>query len=210
MTSKTNDYDYLVKVLMVGDSGAGKTSLVSRYVDDMFNSTMVSTIGIDFKIKNIVVNNKKIKLQIWDTAGQERFRTITRAYYRGAMAVAFVFSLDNVTSFNNIKNWLNIVDQNTNHLTHKILVGNKSDLKEYSNIETVEITKLAQENNITYIETSAKNNINVDQMFDNLVVGVLNNLDNYRNDLNFTDLNKQIDIVGADSNTSDGDSCCKF
>merc|ERR1719186_447292 len=99
-------YDYLFKLLLIGDSGVGKTCVLFRFSEDAFNATFISTIGIDFKIRTIELDGKKIKLQIWDTAGQERFRTITTAYYRGAMGIMLVYDITNEKSFDNIKNWI--------------------------------------------------------------------------------------------------------
>uniref|UniRef100_A0A3P9HPC8 small monomeric GTPase n=1 Tax=Oryzias latipes TaxID=8090 RepID=A0A3P9HPC8_ORYLA len=104
-------YDYLFKLLLIGDSGVGKTCVLFRFADDAFNSTFISTIGIDFKIRTIDLNGKKIKLQIWDTAGQERFRTITTAYYRGAMGIMLVYDITNEKSFENIKNWIRNIEE---------------------------------------------------------------------------------------------------
>ncbi|KAF5395755.1 Multiple EGF -domains 8 [Paragonimus heterotremus] len=104
-------YDYLFKLLLIGDSGVGKTCLLFRFSEDDFNSTFIATIGIDFKIRTIDIEGKKIKLQIWDTAGQERFRTITTAYYRGAMGIMLVYDVTNVKSFKNINLWMRNIDQ---------------------------------------------------------------------------------------------------
>ncbi|KAE8617155.1 hypothetical protein XENTR_v10008995 [Xenopus tropicalis] len=104
-------YDYLFKLLLIGDSGVGKTCLLFRFSEDAFNTTFISTIGIDFKIRTIELDGKKIKLQIWDTAGQERFRTITTAYYRGAMGIMLVYDITNEKSFDNIKNWIRNIEE---------------------------------------------------------------------------------------------------
>uniref|UniRef100_M3ZEL7 small monomeric GTPase n=1 Tax=Xiphophorus maculatus TaxID=8083 RepID=M3ZEL7_XIPMA len=104
-------YDYLFKLLLIGDSGVGKTCVLFRFSEDAFNSTFISTIGIDFKIRTIELDGKKIKLQIWDTAGQERFRTITTAYYRGAMGIMLVYDITNEKSFDNIKNWIRNIEE---------------------------------------------------------------------------------------------------
>uniref|UniRef100_A0A3B4ANN7 small monomeric GTPase n=1 Tax=Periophthalmus magnuspinnatus TaxID=409849 RepID=A0A3B4ANN7_9GOBI len=104
-------YDYLFKLLLIGDSGVGKTCVLFRFSEDAFNSTFISTIGIDFKIRTIELDGKKIKLQIWDTAGQERFRTITTAYYRGAMGIMLVYDITNEKSFENIKNWIRNIEE---------------------------------------------------------------------------------------------------
>ena len=99
-------YDLLFKLLLIGDSGVGKTCIVFRFSDDVFNTSFISTIGIDFKIKTVEMKGKRIKLQIWDTAGQERFHTITTSYYRGAMGIMLVYAVNNSKSFDNISKWL--------------------------------------------------------------------------------------------------------
>ena len=104
-------YDYLFKLLLIGDSGVGKTCLLFRFAEDAFNPTFISTIGIDFKIRTIELDGKKVKLQIWDTAGQERFRTITTAYYRGAMGIMLVYDITDEKSFNNIKTWMRNIEE---------------------------------------------------------------------------------------------------
>ena len=106
MATKPNaTYDYLIKLLLIGDSGVGKSCLLLRFSDDAFNTSFITTIGIDFKIRTVEIDNKRCKLQIWDTAGQERFRTITTAYYRGAMGILLVYDITDEQSFANIRNW---------------------------------------------------------------------------------------------------------
>ncbi|KAK5979459.1 hypothetical protein GCK32_002629, partial [Trichostrongylus colubriformis] len=109
-------YDYLFKLLLIGDSGVGKTCVLFRFSDDSFNNSFISTIGIDFKIRTIDLDGKKIKLQIWDTAGQERFRTITTAYYRGAMGIMLVYDITNEKSFDNIKNWIRNIEEHASQV----------------------------------------------------------------------------------------------
>ena len=107
----TKTYDLLFKILLIGDSGVGKTDILFRFSDDAFNTTFNSTIGIDFKIKTIELRGKRIKLQMWDTAGQERFHTITTSYYRGAMGIMLVYDITNPKSFDNIAKWLRNIDE---------------------------------------------------------------------------------------------------
>ena len=118
-------YDLLFKLLLIGDSGVGKTCILFRFSDDMFNTTFISTIGIDFKLKTIHLNGKLIKLQIWDTAGQERFHTITTAYYRGALGVMMVYDVTDKKSFDDIINWLRAIKEHANPNVEKMIIGNK-------------------------------------------------------------------------------------
>jgi Ras-related protein Rab-1A len=169
---------YLFKILFVGDSGCGKTSLLLRYVDDSFTDTFISTIGVDFKSKTITLEGSKVEMQIWDTAGQERFRTITSSYYRGAEGVILVFDLTNPESFNNVKRWLTDVEKYSGDSAHKILVGNKSDLASAGKVDRRDAEEFASRFNIEYIETSAKNGVNVATVFEKLVYGMKQAEDN--------------------------------
>ena len=117
-------YDLLFKLLLIGDSGVGKTCILFRFSDDMFNTTFISTIGIDFKLKTIHLNGKLIKLQIWDTAGQERVHTITTAYYRGALGVMMVYDVTDKKSFDDIINWLRAIKEHANPNVEKMIIGN--------------------------------------------------------------------------------------
>merc|ERR1711871_1321965 len=120
-------YDYLIKLLLIGDSGVGKSCLLCRYSEGVFNNNFITTIGIDFKIRTIELDGQKIKLQIWDTAGQERFRTITQAYYRGAMGILLVYDVTDKDSFSNIRVWMRNIEQHANEQVVKILLGNECD-----------------------------------------------------------------------------------
>ncbi|KAK8531994.1 hypothetical protein V6N13_131345 [Hibiscus sabdariffa] len=139
------DYDYLIKLLLIGDSGVGKSCLLLRFSDGSFTTSFITTIGIDFKIRTIELDGKRIKLQIWDTAGQERFRTITTAYYRGAMGILLVYDVTDESSFNNIRNWIRNIEQHASDNVNKVLVGNKADMDES--------------------KRSAKTNLNVEEVF---------------------------------------------
>ena len=124
------DYDYLFKVLLIGNSSVGKSSLLLRFVDNQWNDLFVPTIGVDFKIRTMEIDNKNVKLQIWDTAGQERFKNITASYYRGAHGIFVVYDISDTESFKNINNWLIEIEKNANKNVYKILVGNKCDLED--------------------------------------------------------------------------------
>lgn len=160
------DYDYLIKLLLIGDSGVGKSCLLLRFSEDSFTTSFITTIGIDFKIRTVELDGKRIKLQIWDTAGQERFRTITTAYYRGAMGILLVYDVTDETSFNNIRNWMRNIEQHASDNVNKILVGNKADMDESKRaVPTARGQALADEYGIKFFETSAKTNQNVEQVF---------------------------------------------
>lgn len=146
-------------------AGVGKTCLLLRYANDSFSPTFITTIGIDFKIKNVEIDTKRIKLQIWDTAGQERFRTITTSYFRGAQGILLVYDVTDRRSFESIRNWISQIQQHADVHVNKILVGNKCDMLDEKVVSTEEGQKLAKEFGIEFWEASAKNDINVEQSF---------------------------------------------
>jgi len=154
MAKKT--YDLLFKLLLIGDSGVGKTCILFRFSEDAFNTTFISTIGIDFKIKTIELRGKKIKLQIWDTAGQERFHTITTSYYRGAMGIMLVYDITNAKSFDNIAKWLRNIDEHANEDVERMILGNKADMEDKRVVSKERGEGIAREHNISFLETSAK------------------------------------------------------
>uniref|UniRef100_A0AC35TGN1 Ras-related protein Rab-10 n=1 Tax=Rhabditophanes sp. KR3021 TaxID=114890 RepID=A0AC35TGN1_9BILA len=166
-------YDLLFKLLLIGDSGVGKTCILYRFSDDAFNTHFISTIGIDFKIKTIELQNKKVKLQIWDTAGQERFHTITTSYYRGAMGIMLVYDITNAKSFDNIAKWLRNIDEHASEDVVVMLLGTKSDMSERRVISRERGEQLAIDHNIKFMETSAKANINIDKAFYDLAETIL-------------------------------------
>jgi len=170
-------YDYLFKLLLIGDSGVGKTCVLFRFSEDAFNATFISTIGIDFKIRTIELDGKKIKLQIWDTAGQERFRTITTAYYRGAMGIMLVYDITNEKSFDNIKNWIRNIEEHASADVEKMILGNKCDMNDRRQVSKERGEQLAIEYGIKFMETSAKASINVEQAFFTLARDIKMNME---------------------------------
>ncbi|MCJ8748204.1 hypothetical protein PDJAM_G00162030 [Pangasius djambal] len=161
------EYDYLFKLLLIGDSGVGKSCLLLRFADDTYTESYISTIGVDFKIRTIELDGKTIKLQIWDTAGQERFRTITSSYYRGAHGIIVVYDVTDQDSFNNVKQWLQEIDRYASENVNKLLVGNKCDLTTKKVVEytTAKAREFADSLGIPFLEASAKNSTNVEQAF---------------------------------------------
>jgi len=197
-TNKNAAYDYLIKLLLIGDSGVGKSCLLLRFSDDSFTPSFITTIGIDFKIRTIEFEGKKIKLQIWDTAGQERFRTITTAYYRGAMGILLVYDVTDDKSFANIRNWIRNIEQHASENVNKILIGNKCDLVDKKVIDTARGKALSEEFGIKFLETSAKNSINVDDAFISLAKDIKKRLldveppnDKNPNNVNLNNSNQQ-------------------
>nr|XP_014430685.1 ras-related protein Rab-3B isoform X3 [Pelodiscus sinensis] len=155
------NFDYMFKLLIIGNSSVGKTSFLFQYVDDTFTPSFVSTVGIDFKVKTVYRNDKRVKLQIWDTAGQERYRTITTAYYRGAMGFILMYDITSEESFNAVQDWATQIKTYSWDNAQVILVGNKCDMED----ERI----ISLEKGFDYFDTSAKENINVRQVFERLV-----------------------------------------
>lgn len=171
----TCEYDYLFKIILIGDSGVGKSALLTRYCDDNFLDTYISTIGVDFKIKTMEIDGKIIKLQMWDTAGQERFKSIVSSYYRGAQGVLICFNVEDVKSFENIQQWMYEIREYCQSDVILLLVGTKSDRrddekkiyngpKELVKLEVIET--FCKDEDIEYIETSAKINKNCEEVFE--------------------------------------------
>eukprot|EP01006_Ploeotia_vitrea_P054052 TRINITY_DN67842_c6_g4_i2.p1 TRINITY_DN67842_c6_g4~~TRINITY_DN67842_c6_g4_i2.p1 ORF type:complete len:203 (+),score=13.04 TRINITY_DN67842_c6_g4_i2:157-765(+) len=159
------EYDYLFKLLLIGDSGVGKSCLLLRFADDTYTESYISTIGVDFKIRTVELDGKTIKLQIWDTAGQERFRTITSSYYRGAHGIIVVYDVTDAESFNNVKQWLHEIDRYASENVNKLLVGNKCDLASKRAVTFEQGKDFAESIGIEFLETSAKNATNVEKAF---------------------------------------------
>jgi len=167
-----DQYDHLFKILLVGDSGVGKSSLLLRFTDDMFQETFISTIGVDFKIRNVNIEGKTVKMQIWDTAGQERFRTITSSYYRGAHGIIVVYDITDTVSFNNAKMWLNEIERYACGNVTKLLVGNKADMNDKRVVETAVAKVFADQQGMLFSEASAKAGQGVEDAFLALVKAI--------------------------------------
>ena len=167
------DKDATIKLLLIGESGVGKSSLLVRFSEDNFNPMYITTVGIDFRVKNIELDGRKLKLQIWDTAGQERFRTIVSSYYRGVMGIVLVYDITSRESFNNIEYWMRNIEANADQNVNKILVGNKCDAEDKRVVSTVEGQQMANKLGIPFLETSAKNSLKVDDCFISLARDVI-------------------------------------
>lgn len=164
------EYDRLLKLIIIGESGVGKSALLLRYCEGVYNTNYISTIGVDFKIKTIEIGEKKVKLQIWDTAGQERFRTIINSYYRGTNAIMLVFDLTNPYSFGKLKFWMEEITKHTTSNNHKIiLVGNKCERENMIRVNESDINEFIANYNIEYVPVSAKFNINIEEAFTRLI-----------------------------------------
>lgn len=162
-------YDYLFKIILIGDSGVGKTSLMKRYTDNVYSKEGASTIGVDFKIKTVVIDGKKIKLQIWDTAGQERFRAIVSHYYRGAHGIMLVFDMLNKETFDHLRDWIEELDRHGVSDAVKIkILGNKIDCADQIRVQSDDIRKFLTDYKIpgeSFCEVSAQGGTNVEDSF---------------------------------------------
>ncbi|CAG9787035.1 unnamed protein product [Diatraea saccharalis] len=172
MGTREDEYDYLFKVVLIGDSGVGKSSLLSRFTRNEFNLESKSTIGVEFATRSIEVDGKTIKAQIWDTAGQERYRAITSAYYRGAVGALLVYDIAKHLSYENVERWLRELRDHADQNILIMLVGNKSDLRHLRSIPTEEAKAFAEKNGLSFIETSALDSTNVEPAFQNILTEI--------------------------------------
>jgi Ras-related protein Rab-11A len=161
-----DDYDYLFKIVLIGDSGVGKSNLLYRFTKNEFNLESKTTIGVEFSQKNVSIDSKNIRAQIWDTAGQERYRAITSAYYRGALGALLVYDVCKVETFESLGRWLKELKDHTDAQTIIMLVGNKADLKHLRAVRTEDAAAFAHRNRLAFIETSALENNNVSAAFE--------------------------------------------
>ena len=186
------EYDYIFKLLAIGDSNSGKSALLLKYTDTKWNESFVPTIGVDFvtkiiiynqkyflqKIKNIEIQGKSVKLQIWDTAGEERFKNIISSYYRGASGILLLYNITDRESFESLNSWLIDIEKNASKNICKILVGTNCDLEDERKVTYQEGKEFATKNGMKFIEVSVKNNINVNEAFDILLEDIWNNISN--------------------------------
>jgi small GTP-binding protein len=162
---KKTTYDYMFKLLIVGESGVGKTCMLLRFADNLFEENFLSTIGVDFKVKEITVGDQKVKLQIWDSAGQERFRNITSSYYRNCSGIIIVYDVTSEDSFIKVSDWIQEVRRYVPTVP-LIVVGNKCDLEDKRAVPTATGEELAKKEELIFLETSAKTNTNIEAAFE--------------------------------------------
>ena len=211
MSNSNQEYDYLFKLLLIGNSSVGKSSLLYRFVDNSWDENFVPTIGVDFvrifyiynlyiqKLKTLEINGKKVKLQIWDTAGQERFKNITASYYRGGHGVLVVYDITDRESFTNLNSWLIEIEKNANKNVFKLLIGNKSDLEPQRQVQFDEGKAFAESNGMKFIETSAKTDQKVKEAFETLTKEIIKDNLNINKPLSDDEKHK----IKLNSNTTD-------
>uniref|UniRef100_A0A4W5KWE5 Ras-related protein Rab-15 n=1 Tax=Hucho hucho TaxID=62062 RepID=A0A4W5KWE5_9TELE len=208
-------YDVLFRLLLLGDSGVGKTCLLCRFTDNEFHPSHISTIGVDFKMKTLEIDGIKVRIQIWDTAGQERYQTITKQYYRRAQGIFLVYDITSERSFQHIMKWASDVDEYAPDNIQKILIGNKSDEEEKRQVATEQGNKLAKNYGMDFFETSAFTNYNITESFTRLAEQVLaankKNLDLLRasvtDELNLTALEEEEGITNGAAGSQKGCWC---
>ena len=191
-------HDYIFKIVVIGDSAVGKTSILSRYCDDKFNDKHMTTLGVDFKIRTLTVNDKRVKLQIWDTAGQERWADLSRNYYKGALGVVYVFALDNLKSFNRMEQWMESTA--SFNIPYPILVGSKCDLKDKRVVQRQAIRDFCSSHGqLEYVETSARMGENISEMFNIMTAGILEVINEAKleldSNIDFTVLDDGVDML---------------
>eukprot|EP00347_Sterkiella_histriomuscorum_P019887 403339931 len=164
------EYDFLFKIVLIGDSGVGKSNLLSRFTKNEFNLESKATIGVEFATKSFSLENgQSVKVQIWDTAGQERYRAITNTYYRGAVGALLVYDITKMKTFESVDRWLQELHQYAESGIVILLVGNKTDLHKLREVKREEAAEFASLKNLAFIETSALVSSNVDEAFDLLI-----------------------------------------
>ncbi|KAF8097415.1 hypothetical protein N665_0289s0004 [Sinapis alba] len=167
-----DDYDYLFKLVLIGDSSVGKTNLLSRFTKNEFSIESKSTIGVEFATKSVHVDDKIIKAQLWDTAGQERYRAITSAYYRGALGALLVYDITLHITFENVEQWLKELRDHTDDNIVIMLVGNKADLHHLRAVQEDEARSFSERENMFFMETSALDATNVEQAFTHVLTQI--------------------------------------
>ncbi|XP_051575429.1 ras-related protein Rab-11A-like [Myxocyprinus asiaticus] len=172
MTGREDEYDYLFKVVLIGDSGVGKSNLLSRFTRNEFNLESKSTIGVEFATRSIHVEGKTIKAQIWDTAGQERYRAITSAYYRGSVGALLVYDIAKHLTYENAERWLKELQDHADSNIVIMLVGNKSDLRHLRAVPVDEAKAFAEKHGLSFLETSALDSSNVELAFQTILTEI--------------------------------------
>jgi len=216
MKPKSNDET--IKILMLGESGVGKSSILTRFVDDKFSTNFLTTLGVEYKHKTIMINDKKVMTQVWDTAGQEKFRTITPVYYRKVDGVVMVYDITDRNSFESINYWMKNLKDNADSNIKVILVGNKFDLADKRAVTKEEGDNLAESYGLKFMEASAKNRHNVNDLFASLSVDILEYRQNTGNSsganattaIEPTELNVHLDArrEAAKKKAAKGQKCC--
>jgi Ras-related protein Rab-11A len=203
---ENKEYDLLFKLILIGDSYVGKSNILLKYLKNQFNENSKTTIGVEFGTKNIIINNKRIKIQIWDTAGQERYRSITSAYYKGAKGALIVYDITRKNTFDNIDKWITDLKLNGDKNICIIILGNKSDLIDKREINKNDGIKKAEMYKTAFLETSALNGDNISKAFDELIEQIVINNKNIFQDDNENEIDKGVNL--NDEKNNNKKKCC--
>ena len=197
----------IVKLLLLGDSSVGKTSIIIKYISNKFMDTNIATLGVDYMDKTVDYNNLKVFLQIWDTSGEEKFRSITRNFYRNADGLLVVFDLTKKESYDHIRSWINEAKENNDKLK-TILIGNKLDLKD-ERIVAIDVAKqFAEKNNLKYIETSAKDGTNINESFQAIIDLLFDGKSSEEILHEFTKQDSSLSVVNDSMEVKKKKACC--
>ena len=203
---ENKEYDLLFKLILIGDSYVGKSNILLKYLKNQFNENSNITIGVEFGTKNIIINNKRIKIQIQDTAGQERYRSITSAYYKGAKGALIVYDITRKNTFDNIDKWITDLKLNGDKNICIIILGNKSDLIDKREINKNDGIKKAEMYKTAFLETSALNGDNISKAFDELIEQIVINNKNIFQDDNENEIDKGVNL--NDEKNNNNKKCC--
>jgi Ras-related protein Rab-11A len=203
---ENKEYDLLFKLILIGDSCVGKSNILLKYLKNQFNENSKTTVGVEFGTKNIIINNKRIKIQIWDTAGQERYRSITSAYYKGAKGALIVYDITRKNTFDNIDKWITDLKLNGDKNICIIILGNKSDLINKREINKNDGIKKAEMYKTAFLETSALNGDNISKAFDELIEQIVINNKNIFQDDNENEIDKGVNL--NDEKNNNKKKCC--
>ena len=202
--------DYIIKLLTLGETEVGKTSIVLRYSDDKFHDNKIATIGIDFKIKIIKKGNEKIKVSIYDTAGQERFKNIVKHYYKGANGVLLIYDITKRDTFEKLEFWLEDLKENSDNLNNLFiyLIGNKNDMEEKREVSFQEATDFAKDKKLPYIEVSAKTGNNIKKLFDEVIKGAMTKMLTNENKENSVNESIRLSFLDKEEKIPKNSACC--
>ena len=202
--------NYIIKILTLGETQVGKTSIVLRYSEDKFNYNKIATIGIDFKIKIIKKGNEKIKVSIYDTAGQERFQNIVKHYYKGANGVLLIYDITKRDTFKKLEFWIEDLKENADNIDNLFiyLIGNKNDMEEKREVSFEEATNFAKDKKLPYIEVSAKTGNNIKKLFDEVIKGAMTKMLTNENKENSVNESIRLSFLDKEEKIPKNSACC--
>ena len=200
-------YGLLFKLILIGDSCVGKSNILLKYLKNEFDPNSRATVGVEFGTKNIIINNKKIKIQIWDTAGQERYRSITSAYYKGAKGALIVYDITRKCTFDNIDKWISDLKLNGDKNICIVILGNKSDLDDKREVSKGDGIKKSEMYKTAFLETSALNGDNIGKAFDEIIEQIIQNNKSFFEDNNKKEMDKGVNLNESNKD-NDKKKCC--